>query len=103
MRGTGPRHPVHGHGQDGGKPYHGILNTSKLRLGTPGLAGYAALDHNRTMRGLMAGDHAAARASTRSKKRQIPGRKTMRTLMMAAALTLPIFGTAMAQETVKIG
>src|ERR1044072_5246512 len=31
-----------------------------------------------------------------------PGRNDMRKLMMAAALTLPMVGTAMAQETVKI-
>src|SRR5882757_3638291 len=32
-----------------------------------------------------------------------PGRNDMRKLMIAAALTLPMFGAAMAQETVKIG
>src|SRR4051794_37494617 len=39
-----------------------------------------------------------------TQEKQIPGRNHMRKLMMAAALTLPMFGgAAMAQETVKIG
>jgi hypothetical protein len=56
---------------DGQTP-HGILNTSKLRLGTPTLAGYGALDHNQAMRGGRSGDfsHSGARPLKKSQSRE---------------------------------
>jgi ABC-type branched-subunit amino acid transport system substrate-binding protein len=72
-----------------------------------GLAGTGALDHNHPIFGAdgsLKFQPLQLRTSDNTQQKQIPGRNTMRKLMMAAAFALPMFGgAAMAQETLKIG